>query len=113
MLLPTLFRSVYSKLLDADLAIESDLIEKSPNGEERPVVGWKTRATVMVLASIMTAAYVLGGFCRVVSRFFKTITKTSSVEKSFDAAADEFELHETRLIKKSEDTNQTSRNAFF
>jgi hypothetical protein len=94
-LLPAVFRRVYAKLQAAmydDLALDTSVDAPS-------VTPWRTRMTVTVLATIVTFSYVLGGFLRVATKFFRTIAKTTSVPGSFEAAVEEFIQHEDKLSR--------------
>jgi hypothetical protein len=89
--------------MDAELSLEDDTTATS----DRPV-SWRTKITVSLIATIVTISYVLGGALRMANQFFRTITKTSSVPKSFEAAADELAKHEDRInrsIDKDGDAN--------
>jgi hypothetical protein len=95
-ILPVVFRRVYAKLetaMETDLSLEDGTDHMSMAGS----VSWRTRITVSVLATIVTFSYVLGGALRVATKFFRTVTKTSSVPQSFQAAADEIIEHEDRI----------------
>lgn len=95
LLLPAVFRNVYKKMekaVDSELSLEDDATLTS----DRPVT-WRTKITVSLITTIITASYVVGGTLRVLTRFLRTISKTSSVPKSFEAAADEVDEHEKRM----------------
>jgi hypothetical protein len=103
-LLPAVFRQVYQKM---EAAMNSDdLSLDDPNNAMSSVtttaapetkVTWRTKITVSVLATVVTVSYVLGGTLQMATKFFRTITKTSSVPKSFEAAADEMVDYEDRI----------------
>jgi hypothetical protein len=102
--LPAVFRQVYSRMSSTvDSPFESTALENSNAGDDiNPETGqvrWRTRITVALLASIVTASYVIGGAMRVATRFVKTITQTSSVSGSFAAAADEQESNEDKIMR--------------
>jgi hypothetical protein len=107
-LLPAVFRRVYAKLektMNSDLSLEDDTNTTATS--DRPV-SWRTKITVSLIATVVTISYVLGGALRVANLFFRTITKTNSVPKSFEAAANEFAEHEdriSRIIDKDGDVN--------
>lgn len=110
-LLPAVFRRVYSRL---ETAVETDL--SLENGQENPSSvqspSWKTKVTVSVLATVVTCSYIIGGASRIVGKFFRTVGKTSSVSESFGAAAKEAVDHEDRIRRRmslSEDGEEAPR----
>lgn len=98
-LLPAIFRRVYAKLettVGADLALESEDV----NENSARLSSWKTKGTVSVLATVVTFSYFVGGFVRILTKFFGTIGKTSSLPESFGAAAREAIDHENRIRRR-------------
>ena len=105
-LLPAVFQRVYAKLeiamMDSELSLLSEDEEKdetalSTTTTTTSTTKWRTKATVSLMATIVTVSYVLGGILRMATSFVKTITKTSSVPKSLEAAAEEMSNQEGRL----------------
>lgn len=100
-LLPAVFREVYAKMetaVQAPFVDEAELDEN--NRDVDPATGtvrFRTRFTVSVLAAIVTASYVITGIGRVVMKMFQTLTSTSSVKDSFEAAADEVLANEEAI----------------
>jgi len=73
---------------------------------------WRTKATVSVLATVVTASYVVGGAMRVANMFFKTITKReTSLQGSFEAAVGEVDKNEDRIKKLSQRNAQSDGGA--
>jgi hypothetical protein len=98
-LLPAVFRRVYSKLettVETDLSLEDG--QEVTSSVRSP--SWKTKVTVSVLAMVVTCSYVIGGVSRIVSKFVRTVGKTSSVSESFGAAAKEAVDHEDRIRRR-------------
>lgn len=125
-ILPAVFREVYSKMetavdfrvLDDDetdnaTSTTSFLLSKTP-GDVNPSTGkvrWRTKITVSVLAALVTMTYVVGGLARVLVKFLKTILSTSSLSGSFSAAAEEVEGNEGRLMRLSGGKNNDNDNS--
>jgi len=59
----------------------------------------RTRITISVLSSVLTLSYVISGGLRVLGKFIRTFTSTTSVESSLEAAADEVVKNEDKLRK--------------
>lgn len=68
----------------ADGSSSSSAVASTPANQ----TSWRTKITVSVLAGVVTVSYILGGTLQMATRFVKTLTKSSSVPKSFEAAAD-------------------------
>lgn len=105
-LLPAVFREVYSRMsTTVDSPFESTDLDNSGGGYRQDIdpetgkLRWRTRFTVSLLAMIVTASYVVGGALRVLAKFVRTITQTSSVSGSFAAAADEQESNEDKIMR--------------
>eukprot|EP00538_Stauroneis_constricta_P006574 CAMPEP_0119570608 /NCGR_PEP_ID=MMETSP1352-20130426/43699_1 /TAXON_ID=265584 /ORGANISM="Stauroneis constricta, Strain CCMP1120" /LENGTH=427 /DNA_ID=CAMNT_0007620277 /DNA_START=164 /DNA_END=1448 /DNA_ORIENTATION=- len=82
--------------------------DNQDGGATQQKARWRTRITVSILATVVTASYVLGGATRVAGKFFKTITRSeASLQGSFEAAVDEVEKNEDR-IKRLSKKNATS-----
>jgi len=99
--LPAVFREVYSKMErtvdtpfdeDDDVPIDDDINPKTGK------VRFRTRFTVSILSGFLTFTYVLNGAFNVLMKFLRTITQ-GSVEPAFEAAADEMELNEGKILK--------------
>lgn len=115
-ILPAVFRSVYERLERAveaapfDDGSSSTASKTTASGaaavvddDINPATGkvrWRTRITVSVLASIVTASYVVGGAARVAARFVSSLAQTSSVPESFQAAAREQEGNEGKILRR-------------
>jgi hypothetical protein len=108
-LLPAVFKQVYVKMEEAmqssDMALVEAEEELMPPSDDGSVVYkpkkqmWRTRLTVSALASVVTMSYMIGGTVQMATRFFKTLTKSSSVTKSFEAAADGMVDYESKIGK--------------
>eukprot|EP00529_Nitzschia_sp_RCC80_P029102 CAMPEP_0113456610 /NCGR_PEP_ID=MMETSP0014_2-20120614/8976_1 /TAXON_ID=2857 /ORGANISM="Nitzschia sp." /LENGTH=325 /DNA_ID=CAMNT_0000348069 /DNA_START=54 /DNA_END=1031 /DNA_ORIENTATION=- /assembly_acc=CAM_ASM_000159 len=117
-LLPAVFKQVYVQMEDAMKSSNMALIEAEENelkaeggsegdGESEvyiPRKTWRTRLTVSVLATVVTASYMIGGTVQMATNFFKTLTTSSSVPKSFEAAADGMVDYESKIGKISDGT---------
>ena len=109
-ILPAVFREVYSKMSKVvDTPFETAVAQNSSGAQdvdpETGKIRWRTRITVSFLAAVVTASYVISGAVRVLVMFFRTITQTSSVTGSFAAAADEQESNEGKILRL---TNKSS-----
>jgi len=60
----------------------------------------RTRITISILSGMLTFSYVVSGALRVLGKFIKTFTNTTSVESSFEAAAEEVVVNEEKLRNK-------------
>lgn len=99
--LPAVFGEVYKKL---EAAVESPFDPNvDPSDQDvDPITGKlrsRSRFVVSLLASMVTASYVVSGAFRVFMKFVRSIIATSSVEKSFEAAADEVMVNEKQIMK--------------
>lgn len=98
-ILPAIFRNVYDKL---ENSVAVDFLDEDKKGmdidPETGKVRLRTRVVVSLLASVVTASYMISGATRVLSRFYKTINSTSDVERSFEAAADEVMRNEKTIL---------------
>ena len=107
-LLPAVFREVYSKMetLDSPFVDEPGQMDINP---ETGKIRWRTRITVSVLAAMVTMTYVVGGMANVLAKFVKSLTQTSSPTLSFEAAANETQKYEVKIQKMTErDENETN-----
>eukprot|EP00567_Pseudictyota_dubia_P018644 CAMPEP_0197434148 /NCGR_PEP_ID=MMETSP1175-20131217/1920_1 /TAXON_ID=1003142 /ORGANISM="Triceratium dubium, Strain CCMP147" /LENGTH=260 /DNA_ID=CAMNT_0042962761 /DNA_START=80 /DNA_END=862 /DNA_ORIENTATION=- len=102
-LLPAVFREVYAKM---ETAVQAPFVDEEEldqnNRDVDPSTGtvrFRTRFTVSVLSAIVAASYVVTGLWKVLMKFVKTITNTSSVKDSFEAAADEVLANEEKIKK--------------
>jgi len=107
-ILPAVFREVYRQLEESDLVMdaygdEEEEVENGGGGSSSGEVGEKkplrlrTRITTSILSSILTMSYVVSGGIRVLGKFIQTLTNTTSVESSLEAAADEMADNEDKL----------------
>ena len=101
-ILPAVFREVYRQLQESDLVLDAYEDEGAQNGaddssEVDQPVRLRTRLTISLLSMILTASYVVSGLMRVFGMFVKTFTRTTSVESSLEAAADEVVSNEEKL----------------
>lgn len=95
-ILPAVFRETFRKLRAVVDDAPFDEVEE-PN--DAPMK-WRTRATVSVLAAIVTASYVIGGAIRVATTLIRNVNK-DEISKSFAAAASEQERNEDTILLKS------------
>lgn len=107
-ILPAVFREVYDKM---QTAVDRPFNDNEKIGDEvNPETGKvrkRFRITVSILTALVTLSYVISGAFVVLGTFLKTITKTSSVEASFEAAADEMLVNEEK-VKKLASNNQVN-----
>ena len=106
-ILPAVFKEVYRKLEDSDLVVdvygddEEDEKEYAVNAnageKQQPPTRLKTRITISFLSAMLTLSYVVSGLLRVLGKFIKTYTNTTSVESSLEAAAEEVAVNEDKL----------------
>ena len=99
-ILPAIFRNVYDKLensVGVDF-LDEDKDSKMDIDPQTGKLRFRTRVVVSLLASVVTVSYMISGASKVVTRFYKTITSTSDVEKSFEAAADEVIKNEKTIL---------------
>merc|ERR1712238_102408 len=89
-LLPITVRQVYKKMNDVMNTENLSMLESN---------NWRTKLTVSMLTSVVTISYIFGGALEMITKFFQTITKTSNVTKSFEAAADEMVNFEGRISR--------------
>mmetsp|Transcript_4199 Transcript_4199/g.9413 ORF Transcript_4199/g.9413 Transcript_4199/m.9413 type:complete len:281 (+) Transcript_4199:130-972(+) len=106
-ILPAVFREVYRQLEESDLVLDAYEDEDAQNGaddssEADQSMRMRTRLTISVLSMILTASYVVSGLIRVLGMFVKTFTRTTSVESSLEAAADEVVSNEELLRRQTE-----------
>lgn len=106
-ILPAVFREVYRQLEESDLVLDAYEDEDAQNGaddssEADQSMRMRTRLTISVLSMILTASYVVSGLMRVLGMFVKTFTRTTSVESSLEAAADEVVSNEELLRRQTE-----------
>lgn len=114
-LLPAVFREVYRQLEESDLVVDvygdDELEEKeyaanaNDRGESqklqvREPMKLRTRITISILSMMVTLSYVVSGALRVLGKFIKTFTNTTSVESSLEAAAEEVVANENILREK-------------
>lgn len=108
--LPAVFREVYKKL---ELAVDNpfdpsiELRDQDVDPKTGKLRG-RSRIVVSLLAGMVTASYVVNGAFRVILKFIRSIIATSSVEKSFEAAADEVMMNEKQMMKLA--TTSKNRN---
>jgi hypothetical protein len=118
-LLPAVFREVYRQLESSDLDLDVyDDDDDNDNDDRLAIVATtsnaiindqqqqqqsmklRTRLTISILSIMVTFTYVLSGGLRVVGKFIKTFTNTTSIESSLEAAADEVVSNENVLREK-------------
>lgn len=112
-LLPAVFREVYSQLNESNLVVDvygdEEMEEReyavnanaSPQKEQvQQPMKLRTRITISILSGILTMSYVISGALRVLGKFIKTFTTTTSFESSFEAAAEEVIDNENKLRSK-------------
>ena len=111
-LLPATVRQVYHQMEVVMNTGNLDMIEKDDTTDTTTTVkenSWRTKITVSLLTSVVTVSYICGGVLKLISKFIRTMLKTSNVTKSFEAAADEmgnFEGRISRVGKKSNTNNE-------
>jgi len=115
-ILPAVFREVYRQLEESNLVVdvygdEDDEDEKEyavnanaveqQQPQQREPMRLRNRITISILLSgMLTLSYVVSGALRVLGKFIKTFTNTTSVESSFEAAAEEVAVNEDKLRNK-------------
>ena len=109
-LLPAVFRETYRKL---QYSLDSPFTDEPGTQDVNPETGklrLRTRLTISVLSFMVTMTYVVGGTVNVLMKFFKMAFSSTSGPKSFEAAADEAELYENKILKMTakESINGTS-----
>ena len=112
-LLPATVRQVYHQMEVVMNTGNLDMIEKNDDTTDTTTTvkenSWRTKITVSLLTSVVTVSYICGGVLKLISKFIRTMLKTSNVTKSFEAAADEmgnFEGRISRVGKKSNNNNE-------
>ena len=112
-LLPATVRQVYHQMEVVMNTGNLDMIEKNEDTTDTTTTvkenSWRTKITVSLLTSVVTVSYICGGVLKLISKFIRTMLKTSNVTKSFEAAADEmgnFEGRISRVGKKSNTNNE-------
>lgn len=102
-LLPATFRQVYRNMEAAmntgNLSLEEIGYTESGKDVTSGNSKWQTKVTVSILTSVITMSYIVGGVVKMLSKFVRTIAKTSDVPKSFGAAADEVMNYEGRISR--------------
>ncbi|KAG7359681.1 hypothetical protein IV203_034779 [Nitzschia inconspicua] len=108
-LVPAVFRQVYRKMelaMNSDLALEDDVddddydaVADTSSSTTPEKVSWRTKVTVSILASVVTMSYVFGAAVKMITKFVRTATKSRSIPKSFEAAADELVIYEDRVSR--------------
>lgn len=110
-ILPSVFKEVYRQLEESDLVVDvygdDEEEEKeyavNPNAnsntqeKQKEPMRLRTRITISVLSMMLTLSYVVSGALRVLGKFIKTLANTTSVESSFEAAAEEVAVNEDKL----------------
>lgn len=107
-ILPAVFRETFRKLQDAVDGAPFDETEmmaaNDDDSREEDVVRpmkLRTRVTVSVLATIVTASYVVGGAIRVGTTLIRSAAVKGELMQSFAAAASEQERNEDAILQKS------------
>lgn len=102
-IIPAVFREVYLKL-------ESTVDPTPFQGTVANGVNWQTRITVAIMATVLTASYIVGGFFRVMMKLGKTIFQTSDIAHSFEEAAKEQEVNEDRVARLAQNMRREDDN---
>lgn len=98
-ILPGVFREVHRQLSESDVVVDPYYGDDDVNADaEQESTKLRTRITVSVLSVVLTASYVVTGVLRVLGKFIKTFTSTTSVESSLEAAADEMAENDDKLL---------------
>eukprot|EP00578_Thalassiosira_sp_NH16_P020387 CAMPEP_0181092848 /NCGR_PEP_ID=MMETSP1071-20121207/9131_1 /TAXON_ID=35127 /ORGANISM="Thalassiosira sp., Strain NH16" /LENGTH=292 /DNA_ID=CAMNT_0023175043 /DNA_START=247 /DNA_END=1125 /DNA_ORIENTATION=- len=98
-ILPGVFREVHRQLSESDLVADPYNGDDDVNADaEQDSTKLRTRITVSVLSMVLTGSYVVTGLLRVLGKFIKTFTSTTSVESSLEAAADEMAENDDKLL---------------
>lgn len=108
-LLPAVFREVYTKMETLD----SPFVDEPGETDVNPETGklrWRTRITVSILAAMVTLTYMVGGMANVLAKFVKSLTQTSSPTSSFEAAADETTKYENKIEKMTNSASKMNVN---
>ena len=107
-LLPATVRQVYHQMEVVMNTGNLDMIEKDDTDTTTTVKenSWRTKITVSLLTSVVTVSYICGGVLKLISKFIRTMLKTSNVTKSFEAAADEMGNFEGRISRVGKKSNK-------
>mmetsp|Transcript_17034 Transcript_17034/g.16458 ORF Transcript_17034/g.16458 Transcript_17034/m.16458 type:complete len:253 (-) Transcript_17034:346-1104(-) len=104
-IIPEVFRQTYAKMKIAVQDPFDDEEVASMTGDGNTTVKkhqpLRTTVTVSVLTALVTASYIVSGLFKVVKMFLRTAWGTSSIETSFEAAADEMIETENRVSRIS------------
>jgi hypothetical protein len=106
-LLPAVFRQSYAKL---KAAVDSPFVEEEKDDDKslstkedvNPKTGQvrlRTQVVVSILSMIVVASFVMNGAWEVLLQFLSTIRKTSSIQTSFEAAAEKVLINEDKVQK--------------
>lgn len=114
-ILPAIFRNVFEKL---EASVGEDLLAENDNdvldADINPETGklkMRSRIVVSFLASVVTFSYMISGAMKVITKFVTTITSTSDVEKSFEAAADQVMKTEKKILANVKPEEQKQNGA--
>lgn len=114
-ILPAIFRNVFEKL---EASVGEDLLAENNNdvldADINPETGklkMRSRIVVSFLASVVTFSYMISGAMKVITKFVTTITSTSDVEKSFEAAADQVMKTEKKILANVKPEEQKQNGA--
>jgi len=114
-ILPAIFRNVFEKL---EASVGEDLLAENNNdvldADINPETGklkMRSRIVVSFLASVVTFSYMISGAMKVITKFVTTITSTSDVEKSFEAAADQVMKTEKKILSNVKPEEQKQNGA--
>eukprot|EP00587_Corethron_hystrix_P009721 CAMPEP_0113299360 /NCGR_PEP_ID=MMETSP0010_2-20120614/1429_1 /TAXON_ID=216773 ORGANISM="Corethron hystrix, Strain 308" /NCGR_SAMPLE_ID=MMETSP0010_2 /ASSEMBLY_ACC=CAM_ASM_000155 /LENGTH=219 /DNA_ID=CAMNT_0000152585 /DNA_START=164 /DNA_END=823 /DNA_ORIENTATION=- /assembly_acc=CAM_ASM_000155 len=106
-ILPQVFRRVFEMLEESvdSHPFEDDLddLEFKTNGDvtlDSGKVRKRTTLTVSVVATIITASYVLGGAIRVFKSFLNTAISSKNIMSSFESAGDEIVSNEGKILRR-------------
>jgi hypothetical protein len=112
-LLPATVRQVYHQMEVVMNTGNLDMIENDDTDTTTVKKNsWRTKITVSLLTSVVTISYICGGVLKLVSKFVRTMFKTSNVTKSFEAAADEMGNFEGRISRVGKKSNNNEDENF-
>lgn len=116
-IVPEVFRQTYNKMkIAVEDPFDDELVSFAADGSTAVKKGQPLRTTVTVsaLAGLVTLSYIISGLFKVIKIFAVSLWGTSSVETSFEAAADEMIENENKVsrITKKRGINGESLNDY-
>lgn len=116
-IIPEVFRQTYAKMkIAVEDPFEDEVVSVADDGttfvkKKQPL---RTTITVSVLAGLVTLSYIISGLLKVAQMFVLSLWGTSSMETSFEAAADEMIETENKVsrITKKKGINGESLNDY-